>query len=219
MKDCFYIFLISIILINILFFINCTDTTNQIDSTNNLNNLNDSTASYINCKKLIIDKNGKLSIDNIKEENRYNNTIKSIKFNESFIIYDCWNETEIDNQNSCKYNSSENNSNENLTESTISDDPQKYEDGSIDCSKKEAKGDKDNICCHYRVKSENKLNNAGCLEINKYEFQRFKWAFSDYQYDNVRYINDTILEIECNDKINKINKFYILLFLIIFIIL
>ena len=205
MKDCFYNFLISIIIfINILFLINCEDSTTIVttDST-------ESTPDDINCRRLIIDKKGKINIDNITENSKYNNTIKSIQLNDYFIIYDCWNETE--NQNDCKYNTSEDLDKNNSDDSQITDT-------SLGCSKKIAKGDKDNnICCHYTVKLENKTNNYGCLEINKYEFQRFKWAFSDYQLDKSELYNDSIIEIECNDKINKINIIFIILFLIIFI--
>ena len=159
----------------------------------------------ITCRKLIIDKNGNLTFSPIEEDIKYNSTINSIQFKESFIIYDCWNE--IENDNVCKFNYNE----------EIIDNSDVIGGAVLECNKKEVKGDKDNnICCYYRIKFKNGNKTTGCLEINKYEFQRFRWALTDDQFDNNTNYNDKIIEIECKDKINKINNFYILLFLIIF---
>ena len=163
---------------------------------------------YINCTKLTIYKNGTFENGTISEYKSKNNTITSIQFNEYFIIYDCMNEIR---ENSCKFNN-ENKSNDyygmGLSAQT--------------CNGKKVSVD-DNICCFYRKKFENNtkddnITSIGCLEVNKYEIQKFSRAFQDNQFDkkNNSY-NSSIIEIECNDKINKINKYIILCFLIIFI--
>ena len=137
-------------------------------------------------------------ITQVPTEN-YNYNILSMQLNESFIIYDCLNSTD-----GCIYR---NEDNENLTFTSQQE-----------CKNRQIQGDKnDNICCYYRKKKGNENSiKTGCLEINKYEFQRFKWALSDEQFTSYENngTNDTIIEIECNDKIKKINIFNILLILI-----
>ena len=188
MKESFNKFLIYII-INIFIFIKSQDS--KIDE-------------KITCKKLTIDKYGKISKINIIENSTKNDSILSIQYNESFIIYDCLNNNAA---NDCIY---ENPEIENEKERVMSRQ---------DCIKRDIQGDKDkNICCYYVEKDTLKNHTiSGCLEINIYEFQRFKWALSYDQFIKNSYnnkTNETFIEIECNDKINKINIFTALLFLI-----
>ena len=210
MEAFFYKFLAYIyILINICILINCDDQKENIqtsEATTSINEIENQNPN-ISCRKLTIDKNGKINSENITEDILYNNTIKSIQFKESFIIYDCWNEIE----NACKFNSTENE-----TDYTDTEESPFTAISPENCIKRETQGDKDNICCFYREKFENVPNKTyyGCLEINKYEIQKFKWALTDNLFKRN---NGYILQIECNDKINKINKSFILLFLIIFI--
>ena len=76
----------------------------------------------------------------------------------------------------------------------------------------------DNICCNLRVKPKNEstVNISGCIEINKYEIERFKYSLSEHNFNNMKneYIDIGILE--CASEINKIN---ILLILIIYFII
>ena len=181
--------MIYIIIINIFIFIKSQDS--KIDE-------------KITCKKLTIDKYGKISKINIIENSTKNDSILSIQYNESFIIYDCLNNNAA---NDCIY---ENPEIENEKERVMSRQ---------DCIKRDIQGDKDkNICCYYVEKDTLKNHTiSGCLEINIYEFQRFKWALSYDQFIKNSYnnkTNETFIEIECNDKINKINIFTALLFLI-----
>ena len=156
---------------------------------------------YIDCTKLTIYKNGTFENGNINENINKNKTITSIQFNEKFVIYDCMNEK---TDNYCTF----------YNEATLN--------GSLGlsltqtCTQKEVTFE-DNICCYYRKKVNDNIT-YGCLEVNKYEIQKFNRVFKNNQFDqwNISY-NNSIIEIECNDKINKINKFIIFIFLIIFI--
>ena len=156
---------------------------------------------YINCTKITIYKNGTFKNDTLRNISK-NMAITSIQFNDYFIIYDCMNEI---TENDCTYNN-ENKSNDYLG---LALSPQT-------CINKNVRVE-DNICCYYRKKVNDNIT-YGCLEVNKYEIQKFNRVFKNNQFDqwNISY-NNSIIEIECNDKINKINKFIILIFLIIFI--
>ena len=156
---------------------------------------------YINCRKLTIYKNGTFKNDTKPQDISKNMTITSIQFNEYFIIYDCMNEI---TENDCKFNN-ETKSNELLG---LALSPQT-------CINKDVSVE-DNICCYYRENVRG-IKSYGCLEVNKYEIQKFSRAFQDLQFDKKNSSYNSIIEIVCNDKINKINKFIILFFLIIFI--
>ena len=184
------------IIINIFIFIKCQDEDNENNKPLEIETEN------ITCKKLIIYKNGTLSNKTINEDKSKNNTIISIQSNKYFVIYDCL--KNITDNDCTSYNN--NNSDESLS---LSFSPH-Y------CINKNTKGDKDNICCYYRENNSMGNISVGCLEVNQYEIHKFIRTFQDNNFENKNY-NESIIEIECNDKINKTNKFIILFFLILFI--
>ena len=187
------------IFFNILTFINCKDEENY----------------NFTCDRITINKNGIKTIEeniiSAKED-----TIFSMKINESFVIYNCENDslTPRDDENSCMhyYNYSVDYSGE----ETFSPE----QTPSINfCNRKNTRN-KDNICCHYIEKNNEKEKPISiCIELNKYEIQRFKWIISIENFDKYQrnQTNNSIVRIECNDEIYKLNKYIILFFFIIFI--
>ena len=170
--------------------------------------------SYVNCKelelncetqclKITIFKNGTINKTCI-EEPPANKKSFSLEFNETFIIYDCLPE----DQKKCKFN--------------ISSDSILTSDSSVENCKRQDTEDKDSICCYYLEKNSSN-NTFGCREINKYEFERFKWGlnydlFQNYKFNNTN-DSEIIAEIECNGKnlnLNKIIFFFILLIFLYF---
>ena len=151
------------------------------------------------CLKITIFKNGTINKTCIKDPSYANRKSFSLEFNETFIIYDCLEEE----KKKCKFNISSN--------SSLTSDP------SVENCKRQDTEDKDSICCYYLEKNISNENTYGCREINKYEFERFKWGLNYDLFQNYKFnINGTeiIGEIECNGKnlnLNKIIFFFILL--------
>ena len=141
------------------------------------------------CLKITIYKNGiveKECIEDTIDKNYKERT--SIQFNESFIIFDC---LEEDKKESCPYYGSI-----------------KGEAFNSGCSKYQLDGD--NICCNLRMK----YNNArigGCVEVNKFEIEKFKWILSDELFEKSNDTEDIIGQLECTSKLYKINLFLILI--------
>ena len=187
------------IFFNILTFINCEDEENY----------------NFTCDRITINKNGIKTIEeNITTAKE--DTIFSMKINESFVIYNCENDSQTprDDEYSCMYyyNHQVNYSNA----ETFSPE----QTPSINfCNRKHTRN-KDNICCHYNEKNnETNYTISQCIELNKYEIQRFKWIISIENFEKYQrnQTNNSIVRIECNNEIYKLNKYIILIFFIIFI--
>ena len=167
---------------------------------------------YIKCQennytKITIHKNGTIETEEIVNEN--NISITSIYYNESFIIYNYVNVSDLDNSY-CMYYYNYSSSNNDTTQYNFVDVPSQ----SSCTGKKPRDKDTDNICCYYRQKSNTTGIKYGCIEINKYEIERFKWGISDILYNDYNE-SDIIMQIECNEKIYKTTNKYIILFIIL----
>jgi hypothetical protein len=186
-------FLFINIISNIFLYINCEDYN-------------------ITCEKMIINKNGTITNDKAKAKKNY--TTFSIYNGESFIIYYCYdNKTNLDKMYCMSYyNNSDNNKDIDSIDNTPSPSS---------CMKKKT-NDEDSICCHYRKKiiDNGTKVDAGCIELNKYEIERFKWNIPDptfYSYNETNNIeNKSIIQFECESELFKLNKYIFLIFFIIF---
>ena len=151
------------------------------------------------CLKTIIYKNGSIEKYCIDDNKNNNQTITSIQYNESLIIYNCIKE---DYLKKCKYDCIKNDTD--FSKNVFNLDT-KFED---------------NICCQIRIKQEGRVLTSGCIELNKYEIERFRWGIPSIQFENDEYNNSSpVAFIECNDKISKINIIKIIFLLIMIIIL
>ncbi len=114
---------------------------------------------YIKCEenkntKIIIHKNGEIETEIIGNKN--NKLPTSIYYNESFIIYNYFNDNDSDiNNTHCMYYYNYSNSNNNSTSYNLDDAISQSS-----CSTKTPL-DEDNICCYYRQKSNITENKYG----------------------------------------------------------
>ena len=151
------------------------------------------------CLKTIIYNNGSIEKYCIDDNKNKNQIITSIQYNESLIIYNCIEEGE-GSLNDCKYDYIKNEL-----------------DFSKNCFNLDTKFE-DNICCLIRIKHEGRVLTSGCIELNKYEIERFRWGISSIQFENDSNNNSSpVAIIECNDKISKINIIKIIFLLIMVI--
>ena len=157
------------------------------------------------CFKITIDINGTINKYCIKNENNKTNIKTSIFVNNTFIIFDCMKKDD-EKSKKCQY---KNNSNE--TYSSISDEP-----SSSNCIQKETSNDNNNDCCYFVEKNNDADINFGCIEVNKYEYERFKWSgIISEKFNNYSNFIGIKGYIECNSHISKIN-ILILISIIIF---
>ena len=181
-------FLFINIISNIFLYINCEDFN-------------------ITCEKMIINKNGIITNDTTKAKN---NTMFSINYGESFIIYNCDNNKTNFNDNDCMFYYDYNNSKRSSLDSAPSPSS---------CMKRKTRNKDDNICCHYRKKK--RIENStevisGCIELNRYEKERFKWNIPDSKYNKYNETNNYIIQFECKSELFKLNQYIFLIFFIIF---
>ena len=157
--------------------------------------------------KLTLNNEGYIDRDYINIPNN-DTKIVSIAFNEKLILYD--------------YNNSE----ENCTDTLLNPSNTNEDDTLGDCISKVA-NDNENFFCFLNMtyKDENGtiFYPKCCIEVNKYEKDRFKGITLDkyikyinFNFSNIE--NDTIIgHFSCDSTLYKINKlFFILLFIYIF---
>ena len=190
----------------ITIFFNSKFSTNGEETDGSLINMTRENCSDEECFIITIDMNGTINKDCIKNEYNKENKAKikktSIFSNNTFIIFDCIS-TQDEEYKKCyyKYNSKE-------TNWSISDEP------SPSNCKKNKKSNNDNDCC-YLVEKNDTDTNFGCIEVNKYEYEKFKWSgIIREQFGNLKDLTEAKGYIECNSHISKIN---ILILISIFI--
>ena len=147
------------------------------------------------CLKITINKYGFVEKECVKDRKSVEDElVTSIEYTKSLIIFDCVPE----NKKRCKYHS---------TDTTISG-----------CMEFELEGD--NICCNLRLHKNGSNPESGCMAINKYEFATFKYVLNDELINKTINSNDneTIGQLECNSKFNKINIFLFVIFYILFLL-
>ena len=178
----------------------------------------------IKCEKMIINKNGIIiTRDTAKAKS---NTMFSINYGESFIIYNCDTKTNHDVNDCMSYYDYSDNGNDIIdsTDSSLDSTPSSLDStsSSLDsipspssCIKKKIKNEDDNICCYYRKKNSAKII-PGCIELNKYEIERFKWNTPDLNFSNYNQSDKFIIQFECESELFKLNKYIFLIFFIIF---
>ena len=186
MNDYFQSFFYLYILFNILFHIKC-----------NLNRTKDK-CDENQCFIKIINKKGLVENDCVNDTDSVNKLIyKSLKYNDTFIIFDCIKDKDKENISECM--------------NTTQDE---YDLSPSTCKRKNTK-DKENICCYYREKRENTNEfNFTCLEINQNEIERFRSIHINKEVTENNE-NNIIGEIECDSRLYKMNKLFIFVFLFI----
>lgn len=153
------------------------------------------------CLKIILYNNGTINKTCVMNDYIKKDIRTSIVLNDMFIIFDCL-KKDSTNYNKCQYN---------LNDVTNNLDEK-------ECKNIGTSDDDNNECC-YLEESYNNNNNNSCIEVNKYEYERFKW--NDIIRDNFSNINSDFSEkqgyIKCNSNISKINILILISLLIFYI--
>ena len=129
----------------------------------------------------------------------------SINYGEEFIIYNCEDKTNL-NADYCMFYYDYDSTVPSIGNTS----------SSSFCMRKKIKNE-DNICCHYRKKKgiENEVN-SGCIELNKFEIERFKWNIPDSKFESYNDPDKYIIQFECESELFKLNKYIFLILFIIF---
>ena len=148
----------------------------------------------ITCEKIILNKNGIIrhnsSIITVINATKKNAMVFSIDKREEFIIFNCYNKSKNDSDD-CMYYYGDN----------YNDSPNnELEAPSPSFCRRRNTANKNNICCHYREKKiiTNDIKTISrCLELNKYEIERFKWIISDNTFNNFNTSNNSVMHEIC----------------------
>ena len=142
------------------------------------------------CLKIILYKNGtkdKESVENLVDIEKYKDY--SIVFEDKIIIFKCEKNGAVE----CIY--------DNISSS---------------CSELDTTN-KDYNCCQLKeYNNATGQENETCIEINKYEFERFKGLGEEQFKENLKNEKNNLAVLICFSKLYKINKFLLFLFLLIF---
>ena len=153
------------------------------------------------CLKITIYNNGTIDKECVVDEDYIKKDIRtSIALKNTLIIFDCAKKNST-NYNKCQYNLNDGTNNLDVNQ----------------CKDNGTSDEKNNECCYFKEKYN---NNDGCIEVNKYEYERFKW--NGIIRDNFSNINNDSTEkigyIECNSNISKINILILINLLIFYLI-
>ena len=144
------------------------------------------------CLKIILYKNGTIDkecVPNLVDIEKYKDDPYSIAFDDKIIIFECEKNETVE----CIYN----NTNSPCSELNTTN--------------------KDYNCCQLKeYNNATGKENETCIEINKYEFERFKGLGEKQFKENLNDKKNNISILICFSKLYKINKSLLFLFLLIF---